>query len=87
MNKKMNKSLKSGLRKMVCLLLVGSTVLGLSGCSLIKVVQPWEKGNLAKSEMTFENDRLESRYSEHIYTSRESASGGAGVGGGGCGCN
>ncbi|NTW51610.1 MAG: DUF4266 domain-containing protein [Chlorobiaceae bacterium] len=56
----------------------------LSGCSSVK---PWEKQNLAKPEMTFEGDRLDSGYSEHIYGSKEAASGGAGVGGGGCGCN
>jgi hypothetical protein len=56
----------------------------LSGCSS---VQPWEKQNLAKPEMTFEGDRLDTGYTEHIYSSKEASSGGAGVGGGGCGCN
>lgn len=56
----------------------------LAGCSS---VQPWEKQNLAKPEMTFEGDRLETVYTEHIYSSKEASSGGAGVGGGGCGCN
>jgi hypothetical protein len=56
----------------------------LAGCAS---VQPWEKSRLAKPEMTFGGDALETRYAEHIYTSREGASGGAGVGGGGCGCN
>jgi hypothetical protein len=57
---------------------------GISGCSS---VQPWEKENLAKPEMTFEGDRLDTSYTEHIYSSKEGASGGSGVGGGGCGCN
>ncbi|BBB61583.1 MULTISPECIES: DUF4266 domain-containing protein [unclassified Undibacterium] len=74
-------------KKTTTMLLIASAALALSACGTIKPVQPWEKGNLAKTAMTFENDRLESRYGEHIYTSRESASGGAGVGGGGCGCN
>lgn len=56
-------------------------------CSSIGNVQPWEKGTLARPEMTFKANSLESRYSDHIYTSREAASGGAGVGAGGCGCN
>ncbi|NTV68205.1 MAG: DUF4266 domain-containing protein [Chlorobaculum sp.] len=56
----------------------------LSGCA---TVQPWEKQNLAKPEMTFEGDRLDTGYTEHIYSSKEASSGGAGVGGGGCGCN
>lgn len=59
----------------------------LSGCSAIQTVNPWEKGFLAKPEMTFETDRLDTEYVEHTYSSKEAASGGAGVGGGGCGCN
>lgn len=59
----------------------------LSACSTIQAVKPWEKGNLAKPEMTFESDPLEAQYTEHIFSSKEAASGGAGVGGGGCGCN
>ena len=58
-----------------------------SGCALVTPVQPWEKGNLARPEMTFELDRLDFEYGEHTYSSKEAASGGAGVGGGGCGCN
>lgn len=50
-------------------------------------VQPWQKGVLARPEMTFETDKLEARYVEHTYFSKEAASGGSGVGGGGCGCN
>ena len=55
-----------------------------SGCAS---VQPWQKGNLAKKEMAFDGDPLEARYQQHIYFSKENASGGYGVGGGGCGCN
>lgn len=58
-----------------------------TGCVSLEPVQPWEKGTLALPEMGFDGASLESRYSEHIYTSREGASGGVGVGGGGCGCN
>ena len=60
---------------------------GLTGCAGFGQVQPWEKGNLAKPEMTFNDNGVFNRYDDHIYTSRESSSGGAGVGGGGCGCN
>ena len=62
-------------------------LLALSGCSIGQTVQPWEKESLARPEMTFEGDQLDTRYTEHIYSSKEGASGGAGVGGGGCGCN
>lgn len=65
--------------------LMGITVL--TGCSMIQPVQPWEKGVLSRSEMTFETDRLDANFTEHVYFSKEAASGGSGVGGGGCGCN
>ena len=62
-------------------------LLMLGGCSLIQPVQPWEKWILSRPEMTFEADRLESAFVEHVYFSKEASSGGSGVGGGGCGCN
>lgn len=65
---------------------VGMTAL-LGGCSNLGQVHPWEKGNLAKTIMTFDDDPLEQRFDQHIYSSKEAASGGGGVGGGGCGCN
>jgi hypothetical protein len=49
--------------------------------------KPWEKGELAKPAMQFDANRLEARYQEHVYQSKEAATGGYGVGGGGCGCN
>jgi hypothetical protein len=59
----------------------------LAGCADLPKVEPWQKGMLAKPGMSLEPDRLESKYAEHIYSSKEGAAGGAGVGGGGCGCN
>jgi glutamine synthetase adenylyltransferase len=59
----------------------------LSGCASFGNVQPWEKGTLARADMTFGDSHLFNRFDEHIYTSREASAGGAGVGGGGCGCN
>jgi hypothetical protein len=64
---------------LACLVLAG-----LAGCA---APQAWEKGNLAKPEMSMGGDPLELRYQQHINTSKEAASGGYGVGGGGCGCN
>ena len=60
---------------------------GLEGCMHIQSVEPWQKGNLAKPEMTFDDDPLERGFKEHIYSSKEASAGGSGVGGGGCGCN
>ena len=62
------------------------TVAGLGACAS-KPPQPWEKGNLSKPEMTMSADPLDQRFVQHIYASKENASGGYGVGGGGCGCN
>ncbi len=62
-------------------------VIAMSGCSIGQAVKPWEKETLSRPEMTFEGDPLDTKYTEHIYSSKEAASGGAGVGGGGCGCN
>jgi hypothetical protein len=67
-------------------LLIASAAL-LAGCSAMTPPQPWEKGNLAKPEMTMGGDTLDQRFVQHIYSSKENASGGYGVGGGGCGCN
>jgi hypothetical protein len=58
----------------------------LGGCALAPV-QPWEKGALAGPAMRLDHDRVGQAYDEHIYSSKEAASGGSGVGGGGCGCN
>jgi len=71
------------LTSVLALALVGSV----AGCALVEPVAAWEKGMLAKPEMTFEGDRLDALFQEHTYSSKEAASGGAGVGGGGCGCN
>jgi len=57
-----------------------------SGCAL-PPVQAWEKGHLARPDMLIQGDTLGTRFNEHIYASKEAASGGSGVGGGGCGCN
>ncbi len=65
----------------------GSLLLALAGCSSFQPPQAWEKGTLARKDMTFEADALDQRYVQHIYFSKEASSGGYGVGGGGCGCN
>ena len=59
----------------------------LSSCATMQPPKPWEKGQLAKPEMQFDADPMSARLTDHIYTSKEAASGGYGVGGGGCGCN
>ena len=66
---------------------IGGLALLLGGCSSFNPPQAWEKGLLAKPEMTMGGDSLELRFDEHSYASKEAAAGGSGVGGGGCGCN
>ena len=55
-----------------------------TGCNSVK---PWEKGYLADYTMKTDRDILEVVFTEHMWFSREAASGGASIGGGGCGCN
>jgi hypothetical protein len=66
---------------------LGLAVLG--GCANAKLVrvQPWERATLADYTMNPARDPLATVNAEHVYFSRESASGGRGVGGSGCGCN
>jgi hypothetical protein len=65
--------------------LTGLLLLGaLCGC---ETVQPWERGTLAKEEMQWQGDVMESRLRDQIHSSKEASSGGTGAAGGGCGCN
>jgi hypothetical protein len=57
----------------------------LSGCETT-TVQAWERGTLAAKSMSWEPDPMQSILRDHVYTSKEGASGGVGTGGGGCGC-
>jgi hypothetical protein len=72
--------------KTLTLITLFTAILALPGCSL-PPVQPWEKSELARQDMLIQGDALETHFNEHIYASKEAASGGSAVGGGGCGCN
>jgi len=50
-------------------------------------VRAWERGYLARDEMTWDPDPLESALNDHIFFSKEASSGGNSAAGGGCGCN
>ena len=65
-------------------LVLAAGLLGVTGCTHVK---PWQRGTLADSVMRADRDPLGTMMDEHVFFSREAASGGRGVGGGGCGCN
>jgi len=77
------------LRRPAAALLAALALAAFAGCAspgLVRV-HPWERGTLADYTMRPDRDPLITAVSDHIYMSRESASGGRGVGGSGCGCN
>jgi hypothetical protein len=57
-----------------------------SGCASVGV-EVWERDILAKAEMRPDHNAVDRALDDHIYFSKEAASGGRGFGGGGCGCN
>jgi hypothetical protein len=76
-------------RPLYAVLLGALFVMALGGCtnaSLVRV-KPWERATLADYTMNPARDPIATVNAEHVYFSRESASGGRGVGGSGCGCN
>jgi hypothetical protein len=58
----------------------------LSGCAKLGV-QPWDRDLLAKPAMRLSVSPLIDAIDDHIYFSKEAATGGRSFGGGGCGCN
>src|SRR5258708_6366379 len=56
----------------------------LGGCATVK---PWQREALADAIMQPDRNPMQSALLDHVYFSREAASGGRSVGGGGCGCN
>lgn len=62
----------------------GACMVFATGC---QNVSPWQRGTLADYTMRSDRDPVGEAQAEHVYFSREMASGCAGVGGGGCGCN
>ena len=69
--------------RLITLLTVIATV---SGCSSMGV-DPWDRDLLAKSSMAINSSPLDQSIDDHIYFSKEAASGGRSFAGGGCGCN
>jgi Domain of unknown function (DUF4266) len=60
------------------------STIALTGCGTVK---PWQRKTLADYTMRGDRDPIGESITDHIFFSREMATGGRGVGGGGCGCN
>ncbi len=56
-------------------------------CQACAEVAPWERGVLAKEDMSITPNPNLTHIRDHIFTSREAAQGGPSASGGGCGCN
>lgn len=63
---------------------VAAIALVLGACA---PVRPWERGTLARAEMQFDPNSLQTGLYEQVYESKEAASGGTKTAGAGCGCN
>ena len=71
----------------LCRLAICSTLaLALVACGSLGV-KPWQREVLARPEMALNSSRVDAAIDDHIYFSKEAASGGRSFGGGGCGCN
>ena len=69
-------------------LLLAAAALLLAGCSSIEPwVKPYEREHLADPIMSFAPNPVSSSYRDHVFESREGATGATGSVGGGCGCN
>jgi hypothetical protein len=75
--------------RLIALAAFGALAVFICGCSTPAAVRvrPWQRATLADDTMNPDRDPLGSAMIEHVYFSREAASGGRGVGGSGCGCN
>ncbi|MGH7941351.1 MAG: DUF4266 domain-containing protein [Limisphaerales bacterium] len=66
------------------LFFAGALAVAVTGCENVK---PWQRGTLSDYTMQGDRDPLDDAQMQHIFFSREEASGGSAIGGGGCGCN
>ena len=71
----------------VCLMLLSTLLIAVSGCSVEPWVKPYERDRLADEIMSFDRDPVSSAYINHVHEAREGARGASGSSGGGCGCN
>lgn len=65
-------------------ILAAVVLIACAGCA---PVAPYQRGYLARPDMSFDASAGTGKAIEKTYSAKEAASGGASVGGGGCGCN
>ena len=71
---------------MIRILGAGACLALLSSCASVGV-KPWQRDILARNSMQLNPNPSLMAFREHIYFSKEGASGGRSFDGGGCGCN
>jgi hypothetical protein len=72
--------------RFILLAAIAAAAMLLGACSRVGV-DVWERDILALEEMQPSYATVDRALDDHIYFSKEAASGGRGFGGGGCGCN
>lgn len=89
MSMKMKGMMIKQMRGFLAVLLIIWGCASLAACSHFQpqAVKPWQRGVLARDNMQLVTNPVQEGLNEHIYFSKEAASGGSGIGGGGCGCN
>ncbi len=71
--------------KSLCIWILAVALIAVAtGCANVK---PWQRGTLSDMTMRPDRDPIGTAFADHIYFSREAATGGRSIGGGGCGCN
>lgn len=76
--------MKTSIMKTLIFLIMTVAGVAASGCAEVK---PWQRNILAQPAMQLDRDSMDTYVDEHVYFSKEAATGGRGIGGGGCGCN
>ncbi len=78
--------MRKSMRACAVLGLASAVLLLCQGCTMPQV-KAWERGNLARPEMSLVADPMEAKVQSHIYHSKEASSVVTAGSGGGCGCN
>jgi len=78
--------MKTRLLRTARLVLAGALLVSVSGCASLGA-QAWDRDIMARRSMQPVTHPQIAGFDDHIYFSKEGASGGRSFDGGGCGCN